>query len=81
MPTAKVRLPPPLSPAMMMRFGSMARLVALACTHLRPEMQSFKPAGNGAISGTEEGCTELRKSTMATATPLAAISAVLVTYS
>jgi hypothetical protein len=36
-------------------------------------MQSFRPAGNGAISGTAEGCTELRNSTMATATPLAAI--------
>jgi len=47
---------------------------ALPTTHLSPETQSFNPAGNGATSGTDEAATELRKSTMTTATPLAAIS-------
>ena len=52
----------------------MARWAALAMTHLRPETQSFRPAGKGATSGTEDGTTALRKSTMTTATPLAATS-------
>jgi hypothetical protein len=43
-------------------------------THFRPETQSFRPAGNGATSGTEDGTTALRKSTMTTATPFPAMS-------
>ena len=39
-----------------------------------PDTQSFSPAGNGATSGAEEATTQLRKSTMTTATPLAAMS-------
>src|SRR5262252_1964168 len=73
-PIASVRLPPPLSPATIMRAGSIPRDPALAETHFRPETQSFSPAGNGATSGTDDGVTELRKSTITTATPLAAMS-------
>src|SRR5215467_6523269 len=73
-PVARVRLPPPLSPATMMRDESMPRCSAFAATHLRPETQSFSPAGNGATSGTDDGVTLLRKSTITTATPLAAMS-------
>jgi hypothetical protein len=73
-PVARARFPPPLSPATITRPGSMARRPALAITHFRPETQSFSPAGNGATSGTEDGTIALRKSTMTTATPLAAMS-------
>src|SRR5580692_3837735 len=72
-PVASVRLPPPLSPATMIRAGSMPRRSALATTHLSPDTQSSSPAGNGATSGTDDGDTQLRKSTMTTATPLAAM--------
>jgi hypothetical protein len=41
--------------------------------HFKPETQSLGPAGNGATSGSEEGKSALRKSTMATATPFVAI--------
>ena len=57
----------------MIRAGSMARSAALATTHFRPETQSLRPAGNGATSGTEDATTALRKSTMTTATPFAAM--------
>ena len=42
-------------------------------THFSPDTQSLSPAGNGATSGTDDGTTELRKSTITTATPLAAM--------
>ncbi len=42
---------------------------ALAWVHFRPETQSFRPAGKGATSGTDEGVRQLRKSTITTATP------------
>ena len=57
----------------MIRFVSMLSVAAFACTHLRPDTQSFSPAGNGATSGTDDGESALRKSTMATATPCAAM--------
>ena len=38
-----------------------------------PDTQSFNPAGYGAISGADDGITQLRKSTIATATPWFAI--------
>ena len=41
---------------------------------VRPETQSLSPAGNGSISGADEATTQLRKSTMTTQTPLAAMS-------
>src|SRR5215472_2903458 len=72
-PVASVRLPPPLSPATTTRAGSIARCPALATTHFSPDTQSLRPAGNGATSGTDEGATALRKSTITTATPLAAM--------
>src|SRR5215469_10027887 len=72
-PVASVRLPPPLSPATMTRAGSILSSPALAMTHFNPDAQSLSPAGNGATSGTDDGVTELRKSTMTTATPLAAM--------
>ena len=53
--------------------GSMPSALALACTHFRPETQSFSPAGNGATSGADDARMALRKSTMATATPSAAM--------
>ena len=46
---------------------------AWAASHLNPLTQSFRPAGNGSTSGAEDGVTQLRKSTMATATPWLAI--------
>ena len=49
--------------------GSMPSSSACACTHFRPDTQSFRPAGNGATSGADDGVTQLRKSTIATATP------------
>ena len=70
---ARVRLPPPLSPATMRRDGSMPRLSAFAATHLRPDTQSLRPAGKGATSGTDEGDSAFLKSTIATATPCAAM--------
>ena len=73
-PVAGVRFPPSLSPATITWPASIASRAALAMTHFRPDTQSFRPAGNGATSGTEDGTTALRKSTMTTATPLAAIS-------
>src|ERR1700761_7582904 len=73
-PVARVRLPPPLSPATTMRAGLMPRWPALATVHFSPDTQSLSPAGNGATSGTDDGDTELRKSTITTATPLAAMS-------
>ena len=57
-----------------MRSGSIPISAAWATTQRRPETQSFNPAGKGATSGAEEATTQLRKSTMTTATPLAAIS-------
>src|SRR6202012_5769470 len=59
-PVARVRLPPPLSPATTMRPGSVPRCAALAAVHFRPDTQSLSPAGNGATSGAEVGETELR---------------------
>src|ERR1700760_2064245 len=73
-PRARVRLPPPLEPDTVMRSGSIPRCAALAAVHFSPDTQSLSPAGNGATSGTDDGETELRKSTMTTATPLAAMS-------
>ena len=73
-PVARVRFPPPLSPATIRWSGSMPSSPAWACTHLRPDTQSFRPAGNGSTSGTEDGDTQLRKSTIATATPWLAMS-------
>src|ERR1700727_1213783 len=72
-PVARVRLPPPLSPATTMRAGSMPSCAALATTHFSPDTQSLSPAGKGATSGTDEGTTQLRKSTITTATPFAAL--------
>src|SRR6185437_13926368 len=73
-PVASVRLPPPLSPATTTRPGSMLSCPALATVHFRPDTQSLRPAGNGATSGTDDATTELRKSTITTATPSAAMS-------
>ena len=39
----------------------------------RRDTQSFSPAGNGATSGADDGVRQLRKSTMATATPWSAM--------
>ena len=72
-PVARVRFPPPLSPATMTRDALMPNSAAFPATHFRPETQSLRPAGNGSISGTEEGVSALRKSTIATATPRAAM--------
>ena len=47
--------------------------LAFATTHFKPDTQSLRPAGNGPISGTEDGVSALRKSTIATATPRAAM--------
>ena len=66
-------MPPPLSPATTIRSGSMFSLAALAFTHFSPETQSFRPAGKGSTSGAEEAVRQLRKSTMATATPMEAM--------
>ena len=41
--------------------GSILSAALLACSHLSPDMQSFSPAGNGAISGTEDGSTAVAK--------------------
>ncbi len=68
MPVARVRLPPPLSPATTMRLVSTPSAAALACTHFSPDTQSFRPAGYGATSGTDDGDTALRKSTITTTT-------------
>ena len=57
-----------------MRPGSMSSAGACVATQRSPETQSFRPAGNGATSGADDGTSELRKSTITTATPLAAIS-------
>src|ERR1700761_708005 len=73
-PRARVRLPPPLEPETVIRAGSIPRRAALAAVHFNPDTQSLSPAGNGATSGTDDGETELRKSTITTATPLAAMS-------
>ena len=73
MPVASVRLPPPLSPATTIRPGSIPNREACSATHRNPDTQSFKPAGYGATSSAVEGSMELRKSTMATATPWAAM--------
>ena len=73
-PVAKVRLPPPLSPATTMRLGSTPNDDAFATTHLTPDTQSFRPAGKGATSGNDDGDTALRNSTITTTTPLAASS-------
>src|ERR1700722_8199489 len=59
-PVARVRFPPPLSPATITRPGSTPSRAALAMTHFRPETQSFSPAGKGATSGTEDGTTALQ---------------------
>ena len=67
------RLPPPLSPAITMRAGSMFSAAALASVQWKPETQSLSPAGNGATSGADEGRSALRKSTITTATPWAAM--------
>ena len=74
MPVAKARLPPPLSPAMMIRPTSTFSFSAFAASQYRPLTQSFKPAGNGATSGAEDGVSALRKSTIATATPRPAMT-------
>ena len=47
--------------------------LTLEATRFKPETQSLRPAGNGPISGTEDGVSALRKSTIATATPRAAM--------
>ena len=73
MPVANVRFPPPLSPEIIILPGSMAKASAWATSQCKPDTQSFSPAGKGATSGAEDGLTALRKSTMATATPFAAI--------
>ena len=39
-----------------------------SCSHFKPDIQSFNPAGNGATSFTEEGIVAFLKSTIATAT-------------
>ncbi len=77
---ASVRFPPPLSPATMMRVPSTPSSSACACTHFRPDTQSFSPAGNGATSGDDDGTTQLRKSTMTTATPWCAMRRPQVRY-
>ena len=46
---------------------------ALEISQRRPDMQSFSPAGYGSISGADEDVTQLRKSTIVTATPWLAI--------
>src|SRR3546814_19992219 len=71
-PVANVRLPPPLSPATTILSASIPSALALRLTHLSPETQALRPAGNGAISGADDGRRALRKSTIATATPRAA---------
>ena len=68
-----MRLPPPLSPATTIRVGSMPKSAACPATQRKPDTQSFRPAGKGATSGDEEAATQLRKSTMTTTTPLAAM--------
>ena len=72
-PVASVRFPPPLSPATTIWPASTPSRPASAATQRTAETQSVKPAGNGATSGAEDGTTALRKSTIATATPQAAI--------
>src|SRR5262245_55871358 len=59
-PVASVRFPPPLSPAMMIRLGSMPSLPLLAASHLTPDTQSLSPAGYGATSGADDGVSALR---------------------
>ena len=71
---AKVRFPPPLSPATTIRAGSIPSSAAWAAVQRRPDTQSLRPAGKGATSGADEGVRQLRKSTITTATPLAAMS-------
>src|ERR1700722_3168850 len=73
-PVARVRLPPPLEPATVMRPGSIPRCPALAAVHFSPDPHSLSPAGNGATPGPADGDPELRKSTIPTAPPLAAMS-------
>ena len=51
----------------------MPRSPAWAATQRRPDTQSFRPAGKGATSGADEAVTQLRKSTMTTTTPFAAM--------
>ena len=72
-PVAIVKLPPPLSPAMIIFSLSVLSSSALACTHFNPETQSFRPAGKGSISGAEEGHMAFLKSTIATASPCLAM--------
>ena len=57
-----------------MRAGSIPSSPACSTTQCRPDTQSLRPAGNGATSGADDATTQLRKSTMTTATPLAAMS-------
>src|SRR5580692_4503889 len=72
-PVASVRLPPPLSPLTMTRAGSMPYFAALVTVHRSPDTQSLSPAGKGATSGSAEGTSELRNSTITTTTPLDAM--------
>jgi len=59
---------------MTMRAASIPSSSAWATTQRKPDTQSSRPAGYGATSGAEDGVTQLRKSTMTTATPFPAIS-------
>ena len=68
MPVAKVKFPPPLSPATTILVLSILKDSLFSCNHSTPEIQSFSPAGNGATSLTEEGIVAFLKSTIATAT-------------
>ena len=56
-----------------MRLASIPRVPAFSDSHFTPDTQSFRPAGKGSTSGTEEGESALRKSIIATATPWAAM--------
>ena len=72
-PVAKVRFPPPLSPAITIFSLSIFKSSEFSCTHLIPDTQSLSPAGKGATSGAEEAHMQFLKSTIATAIPCLAI--------